>query len=496
MLKRTLFLVVIATSTLALAQTPGIVFERNVAMKTRDGVTLHADIYRPRATASIPGPAAAHALRQEQRRQFRQYAPPRRGFMVVVQDVRGRYTSEGEWYPFKHETDDGYDTVEWAAALPYSNGKVGMLGGSYVGATQMLAAIAPPSASGRHLPRRHRQQLPRELDLPGRRVRTVVQRVLDLRPRAGHVQSRRPTQSTNALAAAMSLPLTQLPAFSTRPACHDRSPTSPATFAPYFLDWLATSHLRRLLEAVVHRRELSPNIQVPALTIAAWYDIFLGRLAAQLHRPQSARRQRSRAQRTASGRHHRRPRRRRPQDRRPWTSALQPLNTMKTTSRSSGTNTSSSASRTSSPAKPVRIFVMGENQWRDEDAWPLERAKPPDIYLHSAGKANTPAGDGILSTPRSPSEAQTHFVYDPANPVPTVGGPLCCDSQHLPPGPRDQREVEARKDVLVYSTTAARAGPRSHRPRHARTLRVSHQPSTPTSLPSSSTSGPMATRRI
>ena len=69
--------------------------------------------------------------------------------MVIVQDVRGRYASEGEWYPFKHETQDGYDTVEWAASLPSSNGKVGMFGGSYVGATQMLAAIAhPPHLAG------------------------------------------------------------------------------------------------------------------------------------------------------------------------------------------------------------------------------------------------------------------------------------------------------------------------------------------------------------
>ena len=72
-----------------------------------------------------------------------------RGYVVIIQDVRGRYTSEGEWYPFRHEQADGYDAVEWAAALPYSNGKVGMMGGSYVGATQMLAAIAqPPHLAG------------------------------------------------------------------------------------------------------------------------------------------------------------------------------------------------------------------------------------------------------------------------------------------------------------------------------------------------------------
>jgi uncharacterized protein len=72
-----------------------------------------------------------------------------RGYVVIVQDVRGRYTSEGQWYTFRHESDDGYDTVEWAAALPYSNGKVGMFGGSYVGATQMLTAIVdPPHLAG------------------------------------------------------------------------------------------------------------------------------------------------------------------------------------------------------------------------------------------------------------------------------------------------------------------------------------------------------------
>ncbi len=72
-----------------------------------------------------------------------------RGYVVFLQDVRGRYTSDGEWYPFLHESEDGYDTIEWIAAQPYSDGRVGMFGGSYVGATQMLAAIAhPPHLAG------------------------------------------------------------------------------------------------------------------------------------------------------------------------------------------------------------------------------------------------------------------------------------------------------------------------------------------------------------
>jgi putative CocE/NonD family hydrolase len=102
--------------------------------------------------------------------------------------------------------------------------------------------------------------------------------------------------------------------------------------------------------------------------------------------------------------------------------------------------------------KPVKIFVMGTNEWRWEDDWPLARAVNTKYFLHSAGKANSLQGDGVLSTSPPRSETGDQYVYDPANPAPTIGGPLCCDSKHLAPGPRDQRPVEARRDVLVYST--------------------------------------------
>jgi hypothetical protein len=103
-------------------------------------------------------------------------------------------------------------------------------------------------------------------------------------------------------------------------------------------------------------------------------------------------------------------------------------------------------------AKPVKIFLMGKNEWRSEDDWPLKRAVVTKYFFHSSGKANSLRGDGTLSTTAPRSETPDQFVYDPANPAPTVGGPLCCDSAHLAPGPRDQRPVEARNDVLVYST--------------------------------------------
>jgi putative CocE/NonD family hydrolase len=95
---------------------------------------------------------------------------------------------------------------------------------------------------------------------------------------------------------------------------------------------------------------------------------------------------------------------------------------------------------------------MGANEYRQEDDWPPPQAQTTKYFLHSAGKANSLRGDGSLSTAPPKSEPSDAYVYNPATPVPTVGGPLCCDAEHMEPGPRDQRSVENRDDVLIYST--------------------------------------------
>jgi len=104
--------------------------------------------------------------------------------------------------------------------------------------------------------------------------------------------------------------------------------------------------------------------------------------------------------------------------------------------------------------KPVRLFVMGKNVWRDEDDWPLARAHATPYYLHSGGKANTLSGDGTLSTSPPGTEAADQYTYDPDDPTPTRGGPVLGDPVRVPPGPLDQRAVESRPDVLVYTTSA------------------------------------------
>ena len=130
MLKKSLLLLfviaVLLPSATLRAQAPAatvstqIVVQRGAAMKTRDGVTLRADIYRPATEGKFPVLLTRTPYNKDNTARFGQMGAAR-GFMVVVQDVRGRFTSEGEWYPFRHETEDGYDTIEWAAALPNSD---------------------------------------------------------------------------------------------------------------------------------------------------------------------------------------------------------------------------------------------------------------------------------------------------------------------------------------------------------------------------------------
>jgi putative CocE/NonD family hydrolase len=138
---------VLSLGTIA-AQTYEVTAERNVPVKMRDGVVLRSDVYRPKREGRFPVLLQRTPYDKTGVRAFGMRAAAR-GYIVIVQDVRGRFGSAGDWYPFRHESVDGYDTVEWAAALPYSDGRVGMFGGSYVGATQMLAAVAqPPHLSG------------------------------------------------------------------------------------------------------------------------------------------------------------------------------------------------------------------------------------------------------------------------------------------------------------------------------------------------------------
>jgi hypothetical protein len=446
-----------AASIIAAAQSPSdIVIEKNVPMKTRDGITLNADIYRPAGE----GPFYVLLVRTPYDKDgFATFGPKAvsHGFMVVAQDVRGRYNSEGEWYPFKHETDDGYDTVEWAAALPHSNGKVGMFSGSYVGATQMLAAIGKPphlagicpivTASNYHENWTYQggafEQWFNESWTSSLAQNTAFRQhdTRDLSP------------ANNALIGDSALPLRQYPLFNLGDAKQDAALT--AQLAPYFLDWLAhptyDDYWRKW-----SIEENFQNIQVPSLTIAAWYDIFLqGSLRNYIGLRDHAANPTARANQrlvVAIGGHSGSGRKVGDVDFGPEA----PFDENEMVLEWYDYLFLGRQNQFADAAHPVKVFAMGKNEWRSLSAWPPHESKPTRYELHSNNAANGAEGNGLLyregvifRTSGTPSDT---FTYDPAHPVPTVGGPLCCDATHLPPGPRDQKSVEARQDVLVYST--------------------------------------------
>ena len=425
--------------------------ERSVEVKMRDGVVLRGDIFRPDAGGKFP----VLLERTPYRRSipwgydvdFAQRAASH-GYVVFLQDVRGRYSSDGDWYPFVHEAEDGYDTIEWIAAQPYSNGKVGMFGGSYVGATQMLAAMAHPphlagicpvvTASNYHENWTYQggafEQWFNQSWTSGLAVDTVLHQIerMPSKPEAVHV-----------------LPLTQYPIFNTDPKSAVNG--AAAVVAPYYLDWLAHPSYDAFWKRISIEDHFG-DIRVPALHTGAWYDIFLGgSLRNYLGiKAKGGSEEARNGQRllVIIGGHAGGGRKIGEVDYGPeaekneendvtlaWYDFL-----------FKGVQNSFAA------GKPVKIFVMGVNQWREEDEWPLARERATKFYLHSDGAANSVKGTGSLSKTAPAKESADKYTYDPTNPAPTIGGPLCCDGDHLAPGPRDQRKVEERQDVLVYST--------------------------------------------
>jgi len=459
MLKKSLCLLVFSAALLtapsaapqvpATTQVPQVVVERSVAMKTRDGVTLRADIYRPSGDGAYPVLLTRTPYNKDNVASFGQKGALR-GFIVVVQDVRGRFASEGEWYPFKHEIEDGYDTVEWAAVLPHANGKVGMFSGSYVGATQMLAAIGHPPHLAGICPVVTASNYHENWTYQGGAFEQWFNESWTS-SLAQDTLSRAIRRETNALVGSAVLPLNQYPVFNIKEARDGAGLT--AALAPYFLDWL-NHPLYDDYWKQWSIEEQYASIQVPSLTITAWYDIFQGGSIRNYMglKSQAGNEGARKGQRllVTIGGHSGNGRKIGAVDFGP---AAAEYDENAVTLDWYDYLFLGKQNQFASD-KPVRIFVMGENKWRDEAEWPLARAKSTNYYLHSAGKANSAAGDGLISTATARAAAVDRLVYDPANPVPTVGGPLCCDPGHLPSGPRDQREVEARQDVLVYSTPA------------------------------------------
>jgi len=432
--------------------------ENNVAVAMRDAVTLYADIYRPDGEGPYPTILQRTPYDKTTSLTNTMLDPIRAakaGFAVVIQDTRGRHASEGEFYAFRDDIDDGYDTVEWAAAQPWSNGKVGMYGASYVGATQWLAATSRPphlvtivptvTASNYHDGWTYQggafelgfnmSWTLLQLTLANFKNVSGVQNVPRER-RAGLIHD-----VDNMTEGFSYLPTKDFPGLN-------------SGLAKYYYDWLAHPDFDDYWKKLCIEERHS-EIDVPALHFGGWYDIFLGgTIRNYLGMKESGANETARSgQRLIIG---------------PWAhgargSTMAGRHYFGIMADPTATDVDgvhlrwfdhwlNDAANGIIEEAPVRIFVMGDDVWRDEQEWPLARAVETKYYLHSGGKANSKHGDGILSTDMPQSEAADVFLYNPADPVPTTGGALCCNPYFAANGAYDQNEVEERQDVLVYST--------------------------------------------
>jgi len=354
-----------------------------------------------------------------------------RGYVAIAQDVRGRYESDGEWYPFKNESADGYDTIEWAAALPYSNGKVGMFGSSYVGATQLLAAIAHPPHLAGIFPEETASNYHDGWVYQGGAFEQWINESWTARL-SWETLHRRLEKDTDATRWVEKLPLASFPVQITAPQ---------QNLAPYFFDWLAHPSYDDYWKQWSIEDHLE-QINVPVYHVGDWYDIFLrGTLrdyTGLLTRAGSEAARKGQRLLIGVGGHSGGGPKIGELDFGPQ-SRVEEDELILRWYDSLFKNLPNGIEQ----EKPVRIFVLGKNIWREEDEWPLARAKSTRYFLQSSRNLALQTATG-----------KDEFIYDPANPVPTHGGPLCCDKDHMPPGPRDQREIEARNDVLVYTTSA------------------------------------------
>ena len=432
--------------------------ETNLPAAMRDGTVLYADVYRPDG----PGPFPTIL----QRTPYDKSAPlsaqmldpikaAKAGFAHIIQDTRGRFTSEGQFYCFDDDVNDGYDTVEWAASQPWSNGKVGMVGASYVGATQWLAASTRPphlaciapnvTASNYHDGWTYQGGA---FELGFNVSWTLLQLTLANFNAASRGKNVAQTRRGDLLAAVdgMNDAFLHLP-------MQDFPPLKDG-LADYFYDWLAHPDFDDYWKKLCIE-EHHGNISTPALNIGGWYDIFLGGtirnfLGMGKH---GATEDARRGQKLLIG---------------PWQHGSR--GTSMAGNQYFGVAADAMALGLDElhlrwydywlngvdngilDEAPVRIFVMGDDVWRDEQEWPLARAQDTKFYLHSGGKANSRHGDGSLSVGPPTDESPDVFLYNPADPVPTKGGQLCCNPYFATNGAFDQNQIEERADVLVYST--------------------------------------------
>lgn len=407
----------------------------HVKVPMRDGVRLCSNVFVPPGGVKYP----AILLRTPYSKGgdiggYKSFVD--RGYAVVLQDVRGRYHSGGVFQPLTQEGPDGSDTLDWIAMQDWSDGRVGMLGGSYLGIAQWRVAVLNnphlkaifPVVSGcddyrdRFYSRGGAMKLGHRLQWMAENLRDPSFPMPDFARFIYHL----PLRTADRAATGTTVDMYQRAA--DHPS-HDK-----------FWDTLST--LDRIAD-----------VKIPVFSVGGWYDNYVDSDLEAFALLQK----RNPAGRIVVG---------------PWPHNMSvPFTTMNFGPGSVAPirklqlewfdywlkTPEKDRARKPLSQPPARIFVMGANVWRDEQEWPLTRAKPTPFYLSSVKGANSLAGDGELRRRARRQAGADKFVYDPRGPVPTAGGAVCCNYKVFPWGPMDQRPVEKRRDVLVYTSPHLRS---------------------------------------
>ncbi len=410
-----------------------VIVAENVMVPMRDGVRLAADVYRP----DVPGrfPVVVTRTPYDKRNPEHKYEFVARllasqGFACVIQDVRGKFASEGDYYPYMSEAEDGHDTFEWAGAQEWSSGSVGTYGFSYWGSTQWLPAPYQSERLKAMVP------IVTGQGVYERWIYNGIFRWNDvLFWHFGNTcRTHRELDGVDIDEAVRSLPLID-------------ADKALGVDLPAFNHWIQHPTPDMYWDQIRVDDKVD-RIKAPALLIDGWYDYYLDSMLDDYNRMRfEGGSDEARSSQIIIG---------------PWThesvsefddvdfgNEADFMLQIKTLLRWYGHWLRGDDNGITSEG-PIKIFVMGRNEWRTENEWPLARTRYVKYYLRSAGRANTSSGDGELSVDTPEDDPPDHFVYDPADPVPSVGGTSIYGA--ATPGPRDQREVERRNDVLVYST--------------------------------------------
>lgn len=422
----------------------GITVEQNVEMRTRDGVVLRSDIYRP--DSSERQPVLLLRLPYDKRiAQSYVYAHPAwyasRGYVVMVQDTRGRFASEGEFYPLRNEAADGADAVEWCAGLPYANGRVGTYGFSHPGITQLLTAAERPPHLAATCPAFCPAGMYEGWAYVGGAFSLAFMESWAVQV-AADIARRRGDRAAEVQLRAADLAIEQ---WYPRLPLKEFAPLKEAGVNSHFFDYLEhPAH-----DDFWQEWELTPryqNIETPCLHMGGWYDTFISGTVLNFERLSALDRA---EQRLLVG----------PWYHLPWGQVTGALNfgdearNVVDEYQLAWFDAHLKGDRVELERLPkVRLFMLGENRWRAFDAWPPPGVRYKPFYLHSRGRANSLSGDGALSAAEPGDEPCDLYVYDPHSPVPSIGGHSCCFPDRSPMGPADQTPVEMRNDVLVYTS--------------------------------------------